>query len=820
MLDDIQLSSRLLPTPRTRRPTRALQVVHSAHCGFRRGSPFPMTGGGTHPILGETPTQRPLLLRLGALAASICLGPALLEAQGVIAGRITARTDSGVFVPAPGATVTVVGTLLGAVTGADGRFVIPGVPESAFTVRIRHLGYRTTDRLVRVRNADTVRVDLVLQSEAQLLAPVRTAARSGENEMFESKPNVATIVMNAAAMAGVPSVGEPDVIRTVQLLPGVVARNDFNTGLNVRGGEADQNLVLLDGHPIYNPFHFGGVFSTFMDATVGTVELMTGAFPARFGGRLSAILDVRSAEDARPDLHATADVSALGATGRVAGGFGGGRGSWSFAGRRTYADAVQSVFTKNIFPYHFRDFHGRATYVLTNGTRIAFTGYAGKDVLDANLAEFESGEDASKAGRGAWSFNWGNLVLGASIAKDIGRSTTVEQRLSTSGFSTTLDLGDGAFSQNSSIRDLRLAGSVVTRGRSHDRTVGYDLATHRIRYASNSAQTGTTDFDLVQRPVFGAAWVDDLWRVSTKWMIEGGLRAEALSGRGWAALSPRLSVKYFASPNIAVTAAGGRVTQWLHSFAGDGPLRYFDIWIASDSFIPVAAAWHGVVGVEQRWTSQSLKIEGYYKRFDRVMEANWGEDVSRRGDEFFVAGGSSYGLDMLARWQLRRRIGGWVAYTYGVSRRSRDQINWTPPGHDRRHDVDVVTMYRFRKYRVGSRFGYATGTPYTPILGQIVRRVYDPSRDRWGTGDPRLFTESLGGQRNSARYPVNHRLDLDISREFHRGTTTISPYVSVANAYNAKNVFVYLYNYSTDAPTRRAISQFPTLPSLGVRVAF
>lgn len=722
--------------------------------------------------------------------------------------------------PARGATVSLVEAGLGTTTGADGRYVIEGVPAGAYTVRIRQLGYRTVDRPVRVRTGETIRVDAVLQPEALLLAPVRSDARASDAELFESRPNVATVVMTAAAMAGVPSAGEPDVVRIVQLLPGVVARNDFNTGLNVRGGEADQNLVLLDGHPIYNPFHFGGVFSTFMDATVGSIELMTGAFPARFGGRLSSILDVRSAEDARAGLHASADVSVLAATGRVAGSSGG-RGTWSVAGRRTYADALQAVFTKNVFPYHFRDLHGRATYLLRGGARVAVTAYSGKDVLNANLAAFESDTATSKAGRGVWAFNWGNLVLGATIARDIGRSTTVEQRISTSGFSTRLDLGDGALSQRSSIRDLRFSGSLLTRGAAHDRSFGYDVAAHSIRYGSGSARTGTTDFDLVQRPVSGSAWAGDLWRISRKWIAEGGLRAEALSGRNWASLSPRVSVKYFATPDLAFTAAAGRVTQWLHSFAGDGPLRYFDIWIASDSFIPVAAAWHGVLGVERRiGVSGSVRVEGFFKRFDRVLEANWAEDVSRRGDEFFVAEGTSYGLDLLARWQARHGVAGWIAFTYGVSSRSRDRVTWAPPGHDRRHDVDLVMTWRPGEYRFGGRFGYATGTPYTPILGQIVRRVYDPSRDRWGTGDPRLFTESLGGQRNSARFPRTHRLDLDVSREFRPGGVALSPYLSVANAYNAKNVFIYLYDYSTDSPKRRAISQFPVLPSVGVRVVF
>lgn len=149
-----------------------------------------------------------------------------------------------------------------------------------------------------------------------------------------------------------------------------------------------------------------------------------------------------------------------------------------------------------------------------------------------------------------------------------------------------------------------------------------------------------------------------------------------------------------------------------------------------------------------------------------------------------------------------------------MSTRERDGIRWAP-GHDRRHDVDVVATWRLTKYRFGARFGYATGTPYTPIVGEIARRVYDPSRDSWGTGNSRLWIEALGGARNTARVPATHRLDLDASREFRFRGASVSPYLSVVNTYNAQNVFVYLYDYSTDAPTRRAISQFPVLPEPG-----
>ena len=778
------------------------------------------------------------LVRFAVRAAAMSFLPALLGAQspatGVVAGRVTARADSGAPTPIAGATVVAPGLRdARAITDDDGRFRLEGVPSGPLTVRVRRLGYRGVARTLRVPAGDTARVDIALEAEARLLDPVRTDARSAEAEAFTAAPDVGTLRLGAAAMAGVPAVGEPDVVRVVQLLPGVAARNDFNTGLNVRGGEADQNLVLLDGHPIYNPFHLGGLFSTFMDATVGEVALLTSAFPARYGGRLSSVLDVQSADDARRDAHASADVSALGATGRLAGSFGRGDGTWSVAARRTYADAVTALVTDDIFPYHFRDFHGRATYGLPGGARLALTAYAGRDVLDANLSEFESESGQSRAGEGAWAFDWGNRVLGATVSKEVapgarvplsgwrlGEGATVEQRVSTSGFSTRLELGDGASAQRSAIRDVRLGGSLLIRGARHDPSVGYELATHRVRYASGSPQTGTTNFDLVQRPASAAVWLDDLWRPAARWRVQGGLRAEALSGRNWAGLSPRVSVKYLATPELAFTAGTGRATQWLHSLAGDGPLRYFDIWLASDERIPVATAWHWVAGAERRaGDAGSVRLEGYVKRYGRVLEANASEDPRRRGDELLAARGTSYGVDLLARRQPARGIGGWIAYSYGVSSRSRAGVRWAP-GHDRRHDLDVVATARVARYRLGARVGYATGTPYTPIVGEIARRVYDPSLDRWGTGEPPIYLESLGGVRNGARFPATHRLDLEASREFRVRGAMLAPYVSVANAYNARNVFVYLYQYSTDNPTRRAISQFPVLPSAGVRVDF
>jgi hypothetical protein len=332
----------------------------------------------------------------------VLLVPTVLAAQapgtGVIAGRVTGRPDSiaasEISIPIAGATVGIVGSALGVTTDPDGRYTLGNVLAGRTTMRFHRLGYRTLDRSIAVMPNDTVRVDVALEVEAQQLSPVRTDVSRTEVESFTARPNVGTVAMPAQMMAGVPAIGEPDVARVVQLLAGVSARNDYNTGLNVRGGSADQNLVLLDGIPIYNPFHMGGLFSTFMDASVGGIELMTGAFPARYDGRLSSVLDVRSADETRPGLHGTTDASVLATTGQLAGALGNGRGSWSVAARRTYADAIASAFSHDNFPYHFLDLQAHASYLLPNNWRLAVTGYAGRD-----LRELRQRHDCLERGR-------------------------------------------------------------------------------------------------------------------------------------------------------------------------------------------------------------------------------------------------------------------------------------------------------------------------------------------------------------------------------------------------------------------------------------
>jgi hypothetical protein len=769
---------------------------------------------------------------VAAAGLLLALLPGTATSQQVTTGSIEGvAVDSLTGEPRPAVTVVVVGIGRGTLTGTDGRFAIAQLAPGRYQLRARALSYRQTEIPVTVTAGAATTVTLRLASAPVTLGAVRARARPPERDRFDLGPNVGRVTLTPGAVNAVPSFGEPDVLRAVQLLPGVNARNDFSSGYNVRGGESDQNLILLDGYPIYNPFHLGGLFSTFLDETVGEIDLLTGGFGAAYGGRLSSVLDVRTAEPTRAGLHGSAGVSVIASSLSLGSMRENGRGSWMLSGRRTYADKLVSALSDRTFPYHFSDAQLHAEHAIgTGNARVAITAYAGSDVLDGDFASFG---DSSAAGGGEFGFTWENQVIGARV-HDVWRdgvrlpllgaadSVRAEQSLSFTRFATALDLGSGSLSLTNSVREVRLAGSVRWNRASHERRLGYEVSRHDIAYDVGSTATATDFFTLAQQPVSGAVYYQETWRPFRRLLAEAGLRAEHVSSRDWSGLSPRASAKFFVTPDLAVSLAVGQYAQWLHSLnREDIPVRVFDFWVSSDEFVEVSRARHLVLGAEQ-WVGQAryARVEGWVKQYDHLLEQNTADDPAVRGDEFLDASGTSYGFDVVLRQLDLGAFGGWLSYTYAVSNRTMQGGGYWP-GHDRRHNANVVGTWKAReRYTFSARFGVASGTPYTDIVGQIVRRGYDPARGSYDpSGGPRLV-EPLGGARNASRYPIFQRLDLSVARASRWRGMQVTPYLSVVNAYNAKNVFIYTFDYTRNPPTREASSQFPLLPSIGLTVAF
>ncbi len=753
------------------------------------------------------------------LLMAVQAGSLPADTLGELRGRVIDATTSA---PVVAATVRIDGTRLGALADDSGRYVITGVPAGNVTVIAQRLGYTTLSRSITIRAGTSTTLDLRLSPGAPELAAVRVAADAIEREEFRLSPNPGVVSVGRATLKRVPVIGEPDVLRVVQLLPGVVATNDFSAGYNVRGGESDQNLVLLDGYPIYNPFHLGGLFGTFIDETVGEFELVPGGFPARYGTRLSSVLNVVPRVDQRSGVHGSVSVSVLASTVALSGTLGG-RTSWSAAVRRTYADKFVALLSDNQLPYWFTDMQTHVRHEFANGGVLSLTGYYGQDVLDASLAAFG---DTTQAGGGALRFDWGNSLLGIAYTKPLGAvlgadSTRLMQRVSQTGFATTLDLGSGSLGLRNRLGESRAWGELSHwRGR-HETLLGYEWSAYNVRYDVTASAAGPAPlFALRQRPSAASVYVDHTVRTS-RVAARAGLRAEGVTGTGWAAVSPRLSLKWFASPDLAITVAGGATSQWTPALRNEqAPVRIFDFWLTSDRATPVARAWQQSLGAE-RWfgAARFVRLEGWHKRYSRLPASNLFNDPDVPGDEFIVTTGRSYGVDLLVRQLERERLSGWLAYSYAVSTRDAPEGRFAPV-QDRRHNVNLVATFRpGGKWNYGARLGLGTGTPFTDVVGQIVRRRYDAINNTFESGALDQLLEPIGGPRNGARFPFFQRVDLSVTRE-GTGRLHWSPYVSLINAYNARNVFTYVFDYEKNPPTRTAFSQFPLLPTIGVGISW
>ncbi len=755
----------------------------------------------------------------GLMSALVQQPAVRTDSVGELHGRVTDATTAA---PVVAASVVVKGTRLGVLTGEDGQFVVTRMPVGRVAVVVGRVGYNAVTRSVAVRAGAVTTLDVALTPSTAQLATVRVAAEATEREQFRLSPNPGVVTVRGETLKRVPVIGEPDVLRVVQLLPGVVATNDFTAGYNVRGGESDQNLVLLDGYPIYNPFHLGGLFGTFIDETVGEFELMPGGFPARYGTRLSSVLSVVPKAEERGGVHGAASVSVLASTLSL-GGTLQGRTSWNVAARRTYADRFVALLSDKQLPYYFTDMQAHVRHRLAHGGTLSLTAYGGRDVLDASGALFG---DSTRAGGGDLLFQWGNSLLGVAFEQPLGRvlggdSSRVMQRMSRTGFGTTLDLGSGSLTFNNRLSDIRAWGEFTRwRGR-HETLVGYEVSALRLRYDVDASAAANSELLTVkQDPTASSIYVDHTVRAATV-TARAGLRAESVTGTGWTGVSPRLSLKWFANRNLAFTIAGGSTTQWTPALRNEqAPVRVFDFWLASDRNTPVARAWQGIGGVE-RWLNSArfIRVESWVKAYDRLPASNLFNDPAVRGDEFIVTTGKSYGVDVLVRQLESERLSGWLAYSFQVSSRDGPQGRFAPV-QDRRHNLNLVaSLQTGGRWSYGARLGVGTGTPFTDVAGQLVRRRYDPLTNSFSTGNRPVEREPIGGPRNGARFPLFQRLDLSATRG-SSGKRTWAPYVSLVNAYNASNVFTYVFDYAKNPPTRSTFSQFPFLPTAGISVSW
>lgn len=764
--------------------------------------------------------------------------PAVASAQqSTVQGQVREEEGAAVY----GATITLhrdSRVVYGADTDRLGSFRIAEVQPGPYELRVQALGYAEVRRSLDVGFATTHELDLRLTRSAIELEGIAVEADRGrERRRFEEIPGPTVREMDLEEVRWVPAIAEPDPVRAIEVLPGVVSTSDFSAAFHVRGGSQDQNLILLDGIPVFSPFHLGGLFSVFNADMIDRVELMSGGFPAEHGGRVSSVLEIDS-DPGSGDFGVDGAVSLLSSRAAVAGrlprsiadALGHADVRYRLSARRSYFDVLLEPAFE--FPYHLTDLQAVVEGWTRAGGRVTVSAYTGEDVFDLTTLDEEDFPL-----RVDW--DWGNDVLGARWSRPRSGGGSIDVRANVSRFGTGLrfpDFGDTDF--DSRIRQAQLRTDLDFRPTPRWSIQTGALAQH-LRY-DNTFVSGGTSFGGGRGSggLFGS-YVQARWSSPRAWLVEVGLRGDLYApdpGDVVFEPSPRAAVKRFLGDgDVAVKLAVGRYSQFLHSLRDEELPLGLDIWVLAGARAPHTVSDQIQMGVEGfRGEEWYWSAEAYLRDFQGVVAFNPADDPNDRLDDVLGGRGTSWGLDVM----LRRETGdvrGWLAVSFLKARRTfpdvqspfepRPEITY-PPIFDRRVDADLVFTYPAPwGWTGGVRWNLGTGIPYTRALGSYS--YYQPRYVQGGgldwTGDD---GDGVGGygvvldDRNSSRYPVYHRLDLSFRRTFTKSWGSLTPYLNLVNAYNRRNVLFYFFEYDKDPPVRSGISMFPVLPTVGLEVTF
>lgn len=747
-----------------------------------------------------------------ALLLLACL-PAQLSAQesGSIHGYVTDAETGETLISA---NVGIAGTRKGASTNTSGYYSITDLDPGTVTVVATYIGYRRFEREVDVDTAGALRLDIALQPVGLSLGELVVESEAEEEEL----KNIGTVQVKTQLINRVPSVFESDVFRALQLLPGVKAASDYSSGLYIRGGSPDQTLILLDGTTVYNPSHFFGFFSTFNPDAIKDVRLYKGGYPAEFGGRLGSVLTVYNRDGNRNEFGGTASLGMLASRLSMDGPLP--KGSWMVAARRSTLEPLLAILrqTEDNIPtgFHFFDFNGKVSHHPDDDNRLSLAFYAGNDNLT-----FPFSDDASIR------LNYGNQTLSSKwthIFSDrlFGNFTVTGSRYFNF---PSFEVATTPYERNNNIYDFSVKGDLeyLPSGR-HEWSAGFwsGIMTLKVRDTFDGEDT----FSSRIQSTYSSLYLQDIWKITDRWDLTGGLRLNGFSEGGYHRLEPRLSTEFRPVSEIRLQAAYGRYNQFLTLISNEA-FTGFDTWLTTDSGVPPAYGDQFVLGVKTApWEGYGVDVELYYRTMRDLFELDpFLPDAAglEYADLFRFGRGYAYGVELFLERQVGR-LTGFAGYTWSVTARRFPGYNeplaepgparYYPPKYDRRHDLNLVLSYRFsRRWSASTVFNYATGQAYTRPLGRTIALSFPTSSNE--------YHQLVVGRVNASRLPPYHRLDLGVERSgtfFGQGEATWQ--FQVINAYSRRNIWFYNYDFNENPAERSAIPLLPLLPTVSYTLEF
>lgn len=737
--------------------------------------------------------------RAGLLAGAlfIILLPSLAAATGTVSGFVRGADDGeGIAY----ADVFLRGTGLGKIANEKGYYVITGLPAGPQTFVFGHVGYRMEERAVDIASDEEIRLNVELLPEMARTDAIEIDAERGRIGVRRGRLSLDTRQLNV-----VPAILESDLMRSVQMLPGVSSLSDFSSGLYVRGGSADQNLILLDDADVYNPNHLFGFFSTFNTDAVKTVDLRKSGYPARYGGRLSSLLDVHNRDGNRKEFEGTVRASIIASSATLEGPWK--RGSWMVSGRHTYIEPLAKSMDIDL-PYKFYDVHGKLNWDLGPNDRASISYYEGLDRLDWD----RTGLDIL--------LDWGNRTSSLRWTHLFGTKLYTDFALTYSRFDSRASFAfqDLEFEMQNDIDDVGLKANATWTPRS-DHTLDFGIETKALEFEFKQGYEDEDDIDFKYDGVYAAAYAQETWRLSHLAEVQAGLRLGYYSDGDYVDLGPRLTVRRRLGEALTAHATYGRYYQYLNLVSVEGA-SFADMWFPVDETLSPGTADHYVLGLEfGPHESFDVTVEGYYKPYRNVVE--FSEEFTRSlvesdaelGELFNAGDGKAYGADLYLRNRWRGWEG-WLGYTLGWTKREIDGFNFGEeyyPQYDRRHQVVLMQERSLgENWKLNAAFKYGTGQPTTLAAGRYT--VYDI------TG--RSYDTTLDGEMNAYRLPDYHRLDVGLSYVTEWKGMIIEPNLQIINLYDRDNVFIRAYDTTKNPVEFEDVTMLPLLPTLGVRVSF
>ena len=713
------------------------------------------------------------------------------------------------------------------------------LPSDTVILNFNYIGF-TSQKIKFFLQQDTIiNIDLI---SSNVLEEVVISAENN-SEQFQERTQMSTIEIPIEQIRALPAfLGEVDILKTLQLLPGVSGGSEGSSGIFVRGGSPDQNLILLDGVPVYNASHLFGFFSVFNSDAINKVTLIKGGFPARYGGRLSSVIDIRMKEGNMNEFHGEGSIGVIASRLTLEGPIVKGKTSFMVSGRRTYIDLITRPIIQaqsegdGVSGYYFYDLNAKINHKFSDKDRLYLSGYFGRDKAYFNN-EYQYDEDSYRTEENGlfwgnatavarWNHVFSNKVFSNLIATftdykfDIYSNYNDENEDGTNSFF--------GFEYFSGIYDwsLKYDFDFIPTPK-HYLKFGAGITYHTFQpgatqFESDDIDIFTEGFELASENIYATEldlYIEDDWEVNDKLKMNGGLHASAFLVEEvfYKSLQPRISARYLINNDLSLKASFSTMTQYIHLLTNSGIGLPTDLWVPATDTVAPQRAFQPAIGIAYVFKKNyEVSVEGYYKKMNSIIEYKDGANYLFEGlkgweDKVEIGEGQAYGAELFVQ-KRNGKLTGWVGYTLSWSNRQFPTINLGevfPYKYDRRNDFEIAVIYKLNDHiDLSGTWVYSTGQPISLPIAKYEG----------------VFNEVIYAYEGRNGYRMNDYHRMDVNASFHKekkwGERTWN--FGAYNLYNRLNpFFIYQqYDYITNKNNYKQVSLFPIIPSVSYEFKF